>query len=902
MPTCRRKRVVLTEPTEELVRALETDPGREVFYLEETGEIFETYESYAARMSFYRLKQFQCEVTGKSGLDYFQAVESERQEARTMHARFSEPLKSPVLRAVQWQVMGRLDHLVEAVFDRFKDRYFKSEKVLVDIEGVKYYGLIEKVYPPRFSADQQARDAFKDTDLSERTLDEEQPHLYGGDLNIPIQEANTKDNPELYYYWVHILELEKDKGEKSKVAKTATEKDTKVIGSVMECQCNTLSRDRLSFSKSILRRFIRDCVDRDAAVASPWTVKPLIAKHYGVSSIMPEETRKGVEDIKKGEIDKRKKVWEDREGPPTKKQKKMTAGQEGKVGRKEREAQEKAEKERLAKEEAEAERIAVEKKKKRPVRYPTEDLDIRINDKDKKAGIHLQRPMAQRSGLPCNDSPNTFESMLLCWNFLNAYGEPLHVWHFTLDDLACALQHTMSDLPCPLLGEIHSNLIYNLRTVPFTRHNATLSLLKLKETFGSEHEVFGVTVEQLMGALADVGNNWERVPLRHGEGREGWEDALVGCLKDHATLENFPRLREILTQLFFSPPQDVSETSCSDVQTLTHPSLPAERYYSLSPEDRLSILSFFCNLAVSSKTVRSHMETCEEALTEYRKTKIDVNRLKKQHLQDMSALAVEAEITQNGTNGAEEDTPMNDGSELSDTSGGDHSSVTKRKATKKQDMRVANAKARGAARAKQAQLKQALAEHRRLDEEVSKLERRLESIEREFRQHVGGVRAKPLGKDRFYNRIWWFDGLGCTAANNPALGQYGTGRIFIQGPSEFDLDILKRREDGVDARRLEEEGEEGVLGSSDWAAYSTLEEYVAWLNPKGHRELALKTALTKWWVPITAGMKKRIAELNAYLKLPDARRSSRNKGGPGHDISQQPYMQWKNRRALTHNQ
>ncbi len=37
------------------------------------------------------------------------------------------------------------------------------------------------------------------------------------------------------------------------------------------------SRDRLAFSKSILRRFIRDCVDRDAAVASPWTVKPPVA-------------------------------------------------------------------------------------------------------------------------------------------------------------------------------------------------------------------------------------------------------------------------------------------------------------------------------------------------------------------------------------------------------------------------------------------------------------------------------------------------------------------------------------------------------------------------------------------------------------------------------------------------
>jgi hypothetical protein len=34
---------------------------------------------------------------------------------------------------------------------------------------------------------------------------------------------------------------------------------------------------------------------------------------------MPEETRQGVENIKKGEIDKRKKAWEEKEGPPTKK-------------------------------------------------------------------------------------------------------------------------------------------------------------------------------------------------------------------------------------------------------------------------------------------------------------------------------------------------------------------------------------------------------------------------------------------------------------------------------------------------------------------------------------------------------------------------------------------------------
>jgi hypothetical protein len=32
--------------------------------------------------------------------------------------------------------------------------------------------------------------------------------------------------------------------------------------------------------------------------------------------------------------------------------------------------------------------------------------------------------------------------------------------------------------------------------------------------------------------VAEVGNNWERVALRHSDGRDGWEDALFGCLKD----------------------------------------------------------------------------------------------------------------------------------------------------------------------------------------------------------------------------------------------------------------------------------------------------------------------------------------------------------------------------------
>ena len=195
------------------------------------------------------------------------------------------------------------------------------------------------------------------------------------------------------------------------------------------------------------------------------------------------------------------------------------------------------------------------------------------------------------------------------------------------------------------------------------------------------------------------------------------------------------------------------------------------------------------------------------------------------------ALLGENKESESATNGGDDDTPMNDLSELSDVSASENSSELGVAAKKGTDLRrraqsQAHAKQREAARAKAASIKQAMAEHRRLDEEVNKLERRLEGIEREFRQLLGSVRVKPLGKDRFYNRIWWFDGMGAASLlGSGGIVQYGAGRLFVQGPSAFDQEILDRREEGdVPARRLEEEGEDGMLDVGEWAVYSDLDE------------------------------------------------------------------------------
>ena len=44
MPTCRRKRVLLTEPSQDLLEATHSDANRDVYFLAQTGEIFDTYE------------------------------------------------------------------------------------------------------------------------------------------------------------------------------------------------------------------------------------------------------------------------------------------------------------------------------------------------------------------------------------------------------------------------------------------------------------------------------------------------------------------------------------------------------------------------------------------------------------------------------------------------------------------------------------------------------------------------------------------------------------------------------------------------------------------------------------------------------------------------------------------
>lgn len=225
---------------------------------------------------------------------------------------------------------------------------------------------------------------------------------------------------------------------------------------------------------------------------------------------------------------------------------------------------------------------------------------------------------------------------------------PLHLSTFTLDEFEAALRHNTSDPPCALIAEIHATLIYNLRTVPFDR-KAGMWSLEPPET----PQLFGVCPLELREAMVDCGNNWERVPLRAAEGREGWEEALVGCLTDVSSFlrlyderrliaskhspETFPLFQHVLTWLLFE--SEITDkpvgspcwtsSSCNRNHTHVPRATPSERYWTMPVEYKIALLSFMCGLSVSSKAIHLHMESCEEQLTALRKEKIMANRFKK---------------------------------------------------------------------------------------------------------------------------------------------------------------------------------------------------------------------------------------------------------------------------------
>lgn len=142
-------------------------------------------------------------------------------------------------------------------------------------------------------------------------------------------------------------------------------------------------------------------------------------------------------------------------------------------------------------------------------------------------------------------------------------------------------------------------------------------------------------------------------------------------------------------------------------------------------------------------------------------------------------------------------------------------------------------------------------------------------------------RTRVLGKDRFWNRYYWFERNGMPYGGLPnsstADAGYANGCLWVQGPDEMEregyIDMkpewqaeYKAKFDmTVPERKKREEGATSVFNARQWAYYDNPEDVdtlIAWLDPHGFNELKLQKELKIHQENIKTHMVKRREYLN----------------------------------------
>lgn len=412
-----------------------------------------------------------------------------------------------------------------------------------------------------------------------------------------------------------------------------------------------------------------------------------------------------------------------------------------------------------------------------PIKYPIDDLLVQPAVDDP---VFTERPSLSRD---FNVPMNCVGDLLMVWDFCSSFSSLLHLWPFSLEDFENALCHKDSNLV--LIVETHSAV---LRMLIKDNRNYTTTIQKKKR----KTKITLVT----------------------------WTEYLCDFL-------------EMV---------DVAELS-TYVSTIKR-----GHYGLLDVNAKLGILRELVAQALTTDFVREKLDEYieqqqvlaakrrEEALEEGRKKREDKERLK--------AESDSKEITK-GRN------VESAGSSLNALVNGNHSrengdiadkwkqvDTTEKRYGKQQKMEAKAAVENTKDSARKGAQKMTTDDRMGAKPKRSK-EQRKEYIEREMEKRF--IRTNSLGKDRYYNRYWFFK---------------RDGRIFVESSD-----------------------------SAEWGYYNTKEELDAFmgsLNRKGERERALKKQLDKYYDRICLKLHKRSKEVAREIAMDEAvlRRSTRVRAPP----------------------
>ncbi|KAK6834302.1 hypothetical protein PG987_008996 [Apiospora arundinis] len=926
------------------VQLLETpniqDESTEVWHIAQTGEIFTSYEEYLNRLDFYLQPRFICQITGHSGLTFFAALQSELAGAQEVDQAFPEAIKGPVLRRIQFQTLSRIDHLVDMIYEEFKDDYYPGEPVTIHLmNGERVTGVV--------------RDKTR----------------FGSRL--------APDGTLIPPYIRYMASIDGRPNEEAVV-------DDK--------HCH---RDKKAFTKSVIRSFIKKTVTREAWNGAPWLVKHDVAQQYHIDTRVPPHLRYDTKLLERKQNQAQKKAHNPNHWPE------MTNGNGsvhnlGPARLPELKPAPKSHTTKVPKHshghpspdlplmpptKGNRQGVFVGREPgylpgnnpfqfpvsfrtnmppppppvfippepappPPPPKYPIEDLQLEPRD-------DYVRPALK---FLCSDPPEgivdsgarndkilmkSIGPLLETWDTLNVYCEIFKLDSFTFDDFVEALEVASDETPCQLFTEIHCAVLKHIVTSEADGGKLQVNLPELDEDDEEdeeEDESMEATPEpepepepkpsgrttrrslakaeaeriQAEAAAAEKEKEEEAEPalkhratqaltdfdwVEHLKKRDfqegGWQLIMVGLLHQ---LSKEPRETEVCEELLSHlVPADV-EPSRETVQ---------QHYSTLDLNLRIQALQIICMLTIQTKAVRQYMEECAETMTSYRKEKIEWQRQRKQAIEDLKPLNDQRKLLlPDNTPKVEEETKTNGDVKMVDVEesaaepseeaadsdeeaharrslrrGGDRAAERQRKREAEEAKKKKEAELAAKMPKQSKQFIKVVKDIQKKEDYIKQCEEEIATLDNDLREADCG-RTRVLGKDRFWNRYYWFERNGMPYGGLPnsstAEASYANGCIWVQGPDDMEregyidlpadlqAEYKAHFKVTVPQRKKMEEGRTSVFNAHQWGYYSDpgdVDQLLNWLDPRGYNELKLRKEIMAFKDKIVANMESRVKYL-----------------------------------------
>ncbi|RMC00567.1 hypothetical protein DUI87_23183 [Hirundo rustica rustica] len=890
MPLLHRKPFVRVKPPADL------RPDERVFYCRVTNEIFRNYDDFFERTILCNSLVWSCAVTGKPGLTYQEALESEKKARHNLQS-FPEALIIPVLYLATLTHRTRLHEICDEIFAYVKDRYFVDETVeVLRNNGARLQcKVLEVIAPAHHNGMANGHTSSADGDtIVISDSDDSETH------NSSAQNGEKKAiiDPSLFKYKVQPIK--------------------KHLYEPVIVKASQLSRRKHLFSRDKLKLFLKQhCEPHDGVIkAKEDNITPKQNTSGNKSKVSRERARfqKQKDDVqaiafekaklkqeKANAIEARKKEKEDKE----KKREELK-----KIVEEER-MKKKEEKERL-KIEKEKEREKLREEKRKYVEYlkqwskPREDMEC---DDLKELPI----PVPVKTRLP----PEIFGDALMVLEFLHAFGELFDLQDefpegVTLGKLWFMWQEVLEEA---LVGNDTEGPLCELLFFFLT---AIFQAMAEEEEEVAKDQIADAETKDLTEALDEDADPTKSALSAVATLAAAWPQLHQGCnLKnldlDSCTLSEILRLHILASGADITSANakyryqkrggfDTTDDACMELR-LSNPGLlkklSSTSVYDLLPGEKMKILHALCGKLLTLVSTRDFIEdsvdVLRQAKQEFRELKAEQHRkereaaaarIRKKREERLKEQELKMKEKQEKLKEEEQRIPaveISVGEEEREDL--DTSTESKETERKEQDMDTVtedeeelgpNKKRRRGRRGQNGYKEFTRQEETTCEksepltaEDEEALKQEQQKKEKELLEKIQNATActniTPLGRDRLYRRYWIFPSVpglfveedysgltedmllprtssfqnsGQSCTNEPQVFSK-TGESLKSSESTSNIDQDSHTSVVVEVPRP-------VYKPNRWCFYSSreqLDQLLEALNSRGHRESALKETL-----------------------------------------------------------